>query len=143
MSRPGQTIGSAREVTHAAPHIARVSRRSAAALALELSAGWPDRAERALLVVLGIVADERRRPIPAATLAHAIAVDVPELDRLLHSLAVRGLVWTTRRPGRLNHYTLLFAGERVPAHDHDRYERWVRHYFTQTTRSRKGTAANG
>ena len=143
MSRPGQTTSSVRQFTRPEPQAARVPHRPAAALALELSAGWPDRAERALLVVLGIVADERRRPIRAATLANAIGVDVLELDRLLHALAVRGLVWTTRRPRRVNGYTLLFAGERVPAHDRERYERWVRHHFTQTARSGKGMAANG
>jgi hypothetical protein len=109
-------------------------------LALELSAGWPDQNERALLVLLGIVADEHRRPIKATTLAAAIAVDVRELDRLLRSLALRGLVWTTRRPRRLNHYTLLFAGERVPANDRDRYLRWTRHHFDEPRPSRAAEA---
>ena len=129
MSRPDQTFDSARKATHSTPSTERISRGRAATLALELSAGWPDRAERALLVLLGIVADEHRQPIKAATLANAIGVDVLELGRLLHSLALRGLVWTTRRPRRVNRYTLLFAGERVPAHDKERYERWVRHHF--------------
>lgn len=130
MSRPGTALRNRCKATEPSPGTEQNPRPGRkAGLALELSAGWPDRAERALLVLLAILADERQRTTPAAKLAAAIGVDVPELDRLLSSLALRGLIWTTRRPERINHYTLLFAGERVPCHDRDRHRRWARHHF--------------
>lgn len=134
MSQPATSTDRTRpKATQPRPGSARVSRRTA--LALELSASWPNRTERALLVLLGILADEHRRAIEARKLAAAIGVDVPELDRLLHRLAVRGLIWTTRRPQRLNQYTLLFAGERVPTQDRDRFRRWQRAHFDREERN--------
>lgn len=106
-----------------------VGRKTAAAITL--SADWEHRQERALLVLLAILADENRRRVDARKLAKAIDVDVQDLDKLLHTLAARRLLWTTRRPQRHNQYTLLFAGDRVPACDRDRWQRWIRRHAAQ------------
>ncbi len=88
--------------------------------ALRVSAGWKKR-HRALLVLLAAFGDAGERSPAARDLAGRLGVDVPTLDIALQALAARGAIWVVRRPRQLNVYVLRFAGDPIPAEDHERF----------------------